>query len=279
VAMTAGRPAGILLGLETSLHPFKMHPTYRALEHLPLPQRVAELRKPEVKARILAEQTGFTGRFNHDVAHGFWKMYPLGSVPDYEPAPERSVEAQAERAGRNAYELCYDLLLERDGNALLFFPLTDFAYHTLDPTWERLQHHATVLSLGDGGAHCRLICDSSTPTYLLSYWARDRQRGPQLPLERAVQLQTSATASLYRLADRGVVAPGYRADLNLIDFERLAIDEPRMVRDLPAAGPRLIQRARGYVATICAGQVTFEQGEHTGALPGRLVRGPQPAPA
>ena len=272
LAQVAGRPGGLLLGLETSLHPFKMHPTYRAIEHLPLPQRVAELRKPEVRAAILAEQTGFTGRFNHDIAHGFWKMFPFGVVPDYEPASRDCIAERAKRAGIDPYAFAYDALLEREGNALIFFPLTDYAYQNLDPTWERLQHEGTVLSLGDGGAHCRLICDASTPTFMLSHWARDRSRGPKLQLEHAVKLQTSATAALYGLGDRGVVAPGFRADLNIIDFEALNIDEPRLVRDLPADGPRLVQRSRGYVATVCAGQVTFDKGEPTDARPGRLIR-------
>ncbi len=275
----AGRPAGILLGLETSLHPFKMHPTYQAIEHLPLAARVAELRKPEVRAQILSEQTRFTGRFNHDIVHGFWKMYPLGSEPDYEPAPEDCIAERAKRAGVDPYAFTYDLLLERDGNALIFFPLNDYAGRNLDPTWERLQSDHTILSLADGGAHCRLICDSSTPTFMLTHWVRDRRRGPRLPLELVVRRQTSDTARLYGLHDRGVLAPGYRADLNVIDFEHLRIDEPRMVRDLPANGPRLLQGCSGYDATIVAGEVTWEAGEHTGALPGRLLRGPQAAPA
>ncbi len=273
LAQTAGRPAGLLLGLETSLHPFKRHPAYEAVADRPLPERVAHLRRPEVKAAILAEESGFTGRFNHDIVHGFHKMYPLGSTPDYEPDPATSVAALATASGRDPYEYCYDLLLADDGQALLFFPLTDFAGHTLDPTFERLRHHGAFLSLSDGGAHCRLICDASTPTFLLTHWVRDRTRGPRLDLEEAVKLQTSDTAAVYGLGDRGQLVPGKKADLNVIDFDRLALDSPRMVYDLPAGAPRLVQRAEGYDATVVSGVPTWRDGEPTGARPGALLRG------
>ena len=276
VAQVAGRPAGLLLGLETSLHPFKMHPTMLGLADLPLAERVAELRRPEAKARVLAEQTGFTGRFNHDIAHGFHKMYPLGNRPDYEPDPSDCVAARAQRAGRDPYELAYDLLLVDEGRALLFFPLTDFAEHTLDPTFERLQHDGAFLSLSDGGAHCRLICDASTPTFMLSHWTRDRSRGPRFTIEEAVKLQTHDTAELYGLGDRGTLEPGKKADVNVIDYDNLRLGPPRMTYDLPTGAPRLLQRAEGYLATIMSGQVTWRNGEPTGARPGVLVRGRRP---
>ncbi len=273
VAQVAGRPAGLLLGLETSLHPFKMHPTMLRLADLPLPERVAELRRPEVKAAVLAESTGFTGRFNHDIAHGFHKMYPLGTEPDYEPDPSDCVAERASRAGRDPYELAYDLLLEDEGRALLFFPLTDFAEHTLDPTWERLRHHGAFLSLSDGGAHCRLICDASTPTFMLSHWTRDRTRGPRFTIEEAVKLQTADTAELYGLGDRGTLEVGRKGDVNVIDYDRLRLDPPRMAYDLPTGAPRLLQRADGYVATIVSGTPTWLDGEATGERPGVLLRG------
>ncbi len=163
VALTPVRSVGILLGLQTSLHPFKMHPTYQALEHLPLAERVRQLRSEDTKAKVLSETTRFTGRFNHDIAHGFWKMYPLGVQPDYEPAPEQSIQARAEREGRDPYELCYELLLDQGGEALIFFPLSDYAYGNLDATFERLQRPGTLPSLSDGGAHCGLICDAFEP--------------------------------------------------------------------------------------------------------------------
>ncbi len=273
VAQVAGRPAGLLLGLETSLHPFQQHPTMLRLADLPLPQRVAELRRPEVKSAILAEQTGFTGRFNHDVAHGFHKMYPLGTDPDYEPDPSDCVAARADRAGRDPYELAYDLLLQDEGRALLFFPLTDFAHHTLDPTWERLRHHGAFLSLSDGGAHCRLICDASTPTFMLSHWTRDRTRGPRFTVEEAVKLQTADTARLYGLGDRGTIEVGAKGDVNVIDYDRLSLGPPRMTYDLPTGAPRLLQAADGYLATVVSGQVTWEEGQATGRRPGALLRG------
>ena len=273
VAQVAGRPAGLLLGLETSLHPFKQHPTYRSLEHLPLARRVAELRKPEVKAAILAEESGFTGRFNHDIVHGFHKMYPLGDRPDYEPDPAHCVARRAEAAGRDPYEYAYEALLADEGRGLLFFPLTDFAEHTLDPTLERLQHHGAFLSLSDGGAHCRLICDASTPTFMLSHWTRDRTRGPKLTVEEAVKLQTSDTAAIYGLGDRGTLAVGKKGDVNVIDYDNLRLAPPRMAYDLPTGAPRLLQAAEGYTATVVAGQVTWRDGQPTGARPGVLVRG------
>jgi len=273
VAQVAGRPAGLLLGMETSLNPFMRHPSYEAVAHLPPATRAAELAKPEVKSAILAEETGFTGRFNHDIAHGFHKMYPLGEQPEYEPDVSDSIAARAEREARDPYEYAYDVLFGGDGTGLIFFPLTDFAEHNLNPTLERLRHHGAFLSLSDGGAHCRLICDASTPTYMLSHWVRDRSKGPRLSLEEAIKLQTHDTAELYGLSDRGTLEVGQKGDANIIDLDNLRLDAPKMVNDLPADAPRLLQGAEGYLATIVAGEVTFRNGEATGARPGVLIRG------
>ena len=273
LAQVAGRPAGLLLGMETSLNPFMKHPTYLALAELPPEERAAELAKPEVKAAILSEKTTFTGRFNRDIAHGFHKMYPLGSEPDYEPDPSDCIEARAEREGRDPYEYAYDVLFAEGDQGLIFFPLTDFAEHNLNPTLERLRHHGAFLSLSDGGAHCRLICDASTPTYLLSHWARDRTKGPKLGIEEAVKLQTNDTAELYGLSDRGTLEVGKKGDVNVIDFDNLNLDAPKMVHDLPADAPRLLQKATGYLATVVSGEVTWRNGEPTGARPGVLIRG------
>jgi len=273
VAQIAGRPAGLLLGLQTSLNPFLGHPTYRVTAELPLAERAAELAKPEVRAAILAEQSELTGRFNHDIVHGFHKMYPLGAEPDYEPDPDQCVAARAERAGVSPYELAYDLLVADGGTGFLFFPLTDYAQHTLDPTLERLQHHGSLLSLSDGGAHCRLICDASMPTYLLTHWARDRTKGPKLNIEEAVKLQTHDTAALYGLTDRGTLEVGMKADVNVIDFDALQLDPPHMVHDLPTGAPRLLQTAQGYRATVVSGQIVRENDQFTGARPGVLIRG------
>ncbi len=273
MAQIAGRPAGLLLGLQTSLNPFQGHPSYMARAHLPVAELAAELARPEVRAAVLEETSTLTGRFNHDIVHGFHKMYPLGAEPDYEPDPADCVAARAERAGVSPYELAYDLLVADGGTGFLFFPLTDYAEHSLNPTFERLQHHGAFLSLSDGGAHCRLICDASTPTFLLSYWARDRTKGPRFTVEEAVALQTGDTARLYGLNDRGTIEVGRKGDLNIIDFDRLGIEAPRMVNDLPADAPRLVQPSTGYVATIVSGEVVRENGEFTGARPGVLVRG------
>ena len=252
IAQVAGRPAGLLFGLETSLHPFKMHPTYLELaatyQH---PQLAAELSKESVKQQILSETTGYTGRFNHDVAHGFHKMYPLLANPDYEPKPEDSIASRAEKENRDPYEYAYEVLLANGGKGLIFFPLADFAEHTLDPTYERLSHHGAFWSLSDGGAHCRLICDASTSTFMLSHWTRDRTNGPKMKIEDAVKLMTHDTAEIYGLlGDRGTLEVGKRADINVIDYDNLSIFAPEMAYDLPTGAPRLLQEATGYKATL-----------------------------
>jgi N-acyl-D-aspartate/D-glutamate deacylase len=275
IAQVAGRPAGLLFGLETSLHPFKMHPTYVQLaDGLSPADLAAEMLKDSVKQQILSESTGYTGRFNHDVAHGFHKMYPLSEEPNYEPAPDDSVAARAQQEGRDPYEYAYDVLVSNGGKGLIFFPLSDFSEHTLDPTYERLNHHGAFWSLSDGGAHCRLICDASTPTYMLSHWTRDRTNGPKMKIEDAVKLMTHDTAEVYGLlGDRGTLEVGKRADLNVLDYDELGISAPEMVYDLPTGAPRLMQESYGYKATVVAGEIVRENGEFTGARPGRLVRG------
>ena len=275
IAQVAGRPAGLLFGLETSLHPFKMHPTYLELaatyQH---PQLAAELSKESVKQQILSETTGYTGRFNHDVAHGFHKMYPLLANPDYEPKPEDSIASRAEKENRDPYEYAYEVLLANGGKGLIFFPLADFAEHTLDPTYERLSHHGAFWSLSDGGAHCRLICDASTSTFMLSHWTRDRTNGPKMKIEDAVKLMTHDTAEIYGLlGDRGTLEVGKRADINVIDYDNLSIFAPEMAYDLPTGAPRLLQEATGYKATLVAGEIVRQDDEFTGARPGRLIRG------
>jgi N-acyl-D-amino-acid deacylase len=262
----------MLFGLQSSLHPFITHSTYVALAHLPVAKRAAELRRPELRAQLLAEGPGTTDMIALALMSRWDQMFPLGDPPDYEPAPETSVGAVAAATGRRPEEVALDLLLERDGTALLFAPLASYVEHNHEAIREMITHPRTVLGLSDGGAHCGLICDASMPTYLLTHWVRDRSRGPRLPIEQVVSLQTSRTARTYGLNDRGTIEVGKRADLNLVDLERLRLHAPEMAFDLPAGGRRLIQHVDGYAATFVAGVQTFADGELTGERPGRLVR-------
>jgi N-acyl-D-aspartate/D-glutamate deacylase len=274
------RPGTLLIGHET-FHPFSYRPSYLALAELPLSERVARLRDPEVRRRILSEKSVavdprialVTGL----IENGLHKIFPLGDPPDYEPPPERSIRAIAEREGRDPFEVLYDAMLELEGRQLLMLTLLGYADGDLEAVRQMLEHPQSAFGLGDGGAHCGAICDASMTTSLLSHWARDRVRGKKLPLEWVVRKMTKETAELYGLCDRGLLAPGRKADINVIDFERLSLALPELVADLPAGAKRLIQKARGYEATLVSGQVTLRDGEHTGALPGRLVRGARSA--
>ncbi len=271
------RPPGILLGFDSSFHPFIGHPTYMALADRPLAERVRELARPEMRERLLTEQTTMTGKFASYVFSHYAGMFPLGDPPDYEPTPDQSVAAIAQRGGRDPKAELLDRMLERDGRALIYFPLLNYADGDFGVLSEMLSHPLSLVSLSDGGAHCGLICDGSAPTYMLTHWVRDRTRGPRLGLEQAVKKQTQDTARAYGLHDRGVLKPGMKADLNVIDFDRLHLHAPEMVRDLPAGGRRLLQRADGYRATVVAGETTYLDGAPTGDKPGRLIRGPQAA--
>jgi N-acyl-D-aspartate/D-glutamate deacylase len=268
----------MLMGLQSSLHPFITHPTYREISHLPLQERVAVMRRPEVRSRILADKPLTRDRATLYFITNFEKYFTLSDPPDYEPAKETSIAARAAREGRPAQELCYDQMLERGGRELLYVPLANYAEFNFDAIREMILDPVTMIGLSDGGAHCGLICDCSMPTYLLTHWARDRKRGQRLPVEVVVKRQTRDTAELYGLRDRGMLIPGMIADINVIDFEGLRLHAPEMVFDLPANGRRLIQRADGYRSTIKSGEVIFENGEPTGVLPGKLLRGSQSDP-
>ena len=277
----AQRPAGLLLGWESTLHPFVRHAGYMAIAELPFAERVEKLKDPAVKAQILDSAPDYAGLPGPAmlIMAGFPMMYPLGDPPNYEPDPGESVASVAARAGKQPLEVIYDVMMENDGKGMIYLPLLGYANGSLDPIKSMMEHPHSVFGLSDGGAHCGLIADASMPTFLLTHWVRDRDRGDRLPLEKIVSSQTRETASFYGMQDRGVIAPGMKADLNVIDFEALHIHAPEMVYDLPAAGRRLIQKVDGYRYTVCSGEVTFEDGQPTGALPGRLVRGPQEAPA
>ncbi len=274
----ATRPAGMLLNFDNPMHPFKGHPTYLKVAELPIAERIAALQDPATRAQLATEDTTLTGKFDAFFTRHFSNMYPLGDPPDYEPSADQSIAAVAAREGRPPQEVLLDAMLADGGRDFIYYPIINYANADFEPLREMLGHPRALLSLSDGGAHCGLICDASSPTYMLSYWVRDRERGPRLPLEFAVRLQTRATAEAYGLLDRGLLAPGMRADLNVIDFDALHLHAPEAVRDLPARGRRLVQRAEGYRATVQRGELTYEDGVATGALPGKLIRGPQPDP-
>ncbi|CAN7282293.1 amidohydrolase family protein [Pseudorhodoferax sp. LjRoot39] len=275
----AGRPAGILMAWLGSTHPFMAHPLWQSLAPLPWEQKLARLRDPAVRAQLtdataMRKAAEFDSRLAY-LTQSFHKMYALGAEPDYEPAQEHSIASIAHREGRSPLEVAYDMLMALDGKGIVYFPSFNYAYNDLSQLHTQLQHPRTMMSLADGGAHCGYICDVSMPTYMLTHWARDRARGPTLPLELMVQRQTRDTAAIYGLHDRGLLQPGYLADVNIIDFDRLRIPPPYVAFDLPAGGRRLVQTAEGYRATLKAGEAIMENGERTGALPGRLLRGPQ----
>ena len=277
----AGRPFGLLVGWQTS-HPFGMRPTYRSVAHMPITERIERLLDPAVRAAILSEPDGERrGGMQEGVGALVAKMldqlYVLGSPPDYEPTPDRSISAVAAAAGVDPQEAAYDAFCTEGGRALLMVPLFNYVDGNHDVIREQLTHSRAVVGLSDGGAHCGLICDASMPTTMISHWTRDRSRGRQLPLELVVRKQTQDTAALFGLGDRGVVAVGKRADLNVIDHSTINLRTPRLVHDLPAGGRRLLQHADGYTATVVAGQQTRSHGADTGARPGRLVRGRQAA--
>jgi N-acyl-D-aspartate/D-glutamate deacylase len=279
-AQIACRPTGMVLGWQSTVHPFVRKHAYREIAHLPFAQRLERLKDPAVREAIVTEVAPPPPGFGAVLTNGFGRMFRLerdGRL-DYEPRAEDSIAAEAQRTGVAPEAIVYDMLMENDGRGYIYLPLLNYAEFNFDHIAEMMHHPATILSLSDGGAHCGVICDASFPTYMLTYWARDRERGERLPLEQVVKMQTHDTAQLYGLGDRGVLAPGMKADLNVIDYEALTILPPEMIFDLPAEGRRLVQRAQGYSATVVSGVVTFENGEATGDLPGKLVRGPQAAP-
>ncbi|GAA4533700.1 N-acyl-D-amino-acid deacylase family protein [Mycobacterium paraffinicum] len=270
------RPIGLIIGLQLSANPFVLYPSYREIAHLPLAERVAEMRKPEVRARILADKPG-AGHPILYVAQMWDWIYPLGDNPDYEPDPSTSIGARARAKGVNPMEEAYDRLLDDDGRAMLLVATSNLQGNSLDTVGELLHRDDVVLGLGDGGAHYGMICDASYSTYFLAHWARDRKTG-RFTVQEAVRELTSVPARIAGLGDRGRVAVGYKADLNVIDHAALRLHKPVISYDLPAGGRRLDQTAHGYVATVVAGQVIAENGVPTEARPGKLVRGRQPRP-
>ncbi|HEY1969877.1 MAG TPA: amidohydrolase family protein [Pseudonocardia sp.] len=279
-AQVAPRGIGLTMGLSTTLHPFMACPPWREVADLPAEARVAALRSGDLRERLLASYSGqFTeGALGGSIISRFDLMVRLADPPDYEQPATESVAAIAARTGRTPHEVALDIMLEDDGCGLLYLAASNYRDWTLDSVRAMLTHPYAVPGLSDGGAHVSTICDAGFPTFLLSHWGRRRSRGERLPVEFLVQRHSRATAELVGLHDRGVLAPGYRADVNVIDLDNLQLRRPEMHWDLPAGGRRFIQRADGYLHTFLAGQETYRDGEPTGRQPGRLVRGAQPAP-
>ena len=276
-AQVAGRTVGLILGLTTSLNPFALREGYAALAHLSPAEQLAELRKPEVREAILREEASarlmdVLPPLSRQIATRWDRMYILGDTPDYEPPPERSIEAMAAKTNKTPAEFCYDYFTGGDGGRMLYFPVTNYVHGDLEVVREMITDPHTVLGLSDGGAHCGVICDSSLPSFMLTHWARDRTRGDKLPLEFLVKRSTSETADFFGMPDRGRLQVGKKADVNVIDFNHLRLHHPEMIYDLPAGGRRLVQHVDGYDMTVCSGVPIFERGVETGARPGKLIR-------
>ncbi|MDG1958997.1 MAG: amidohydrolase family protein [Candidatus Binatia bacterium] len=273
------RATGVVMGLDVTLHPFLLHQTFYELADKPLAERAAALRDPEFRSRLLAETVEIDPSTIVGVLFGsFGKMFRLNDPPDYEPHPSTSAAAEATRRGVTPQEVLLDWLSEEDGNALLYFPLMNYLDGDLEMVREMLTHPQASFGLSDAGAHCGTVCDGSFPTTMLTHWVRDRARGEKLPLEWVIQKLTRGGADLVGLKDRGLLAPGMKADVNVIDFDALALHAPQVVRDLPANGRRLLQRASGYRYSVISGEVAFIDGEGTGTRRGRLLRGARPDP-
>jgi len=272
----SGRSIGIFLGFELSFNPFMHGAAWQVLAALPVEERLARLRDPAMRARILADTPGDTPF--EAMLRSFSNIFPLGERPDYEPSSETSIAALAARRGVSPAALAYDLMLERDGRGILMWPSTNYADRHLGPQLEMLRNPHTLCGLGDAGAHLGFLCDASLPTFLLQHWVRDRA-GERLTLPEMVRKLTSANAEAMGFNDRGAIRPGLKADVNVIDFDRLNLKSPHVAYDLPAGGRRLVQDAEGYDATIVSGAVTYRAGIATGTLPGRLVRGARRGPA
>ena len=266
------RATGILMGLTATLNPFRFHPAYMEIADLALEERVEIMSNDEFKEKLLNDNAVSINPLVDEIVNAYAKMFKLGEPANYEPDPEMSFESLANSSNMTAQEIAYDAMLEKDGRALIYHPLFNYQTGDLSLVEKMLKHPYTISGLGDAGAHCGAISDASFPTTLVQHWSRDRTRGSKLPLETVIKMQTSETANLLGIKDRGVLAKGYKADINIIDYEGLTLHEPEIINDLPAGGRRLVQKASGYDYTIVSGEVAFIKGEATGALNGRLIR-------
>ena len=270
------RPTGILLGFEISLNPFSGRPSWEKIAHLTPDEKLVHLRDPEFRKQVMSE-TCPTKKLAGRVSN-YERIFPWdGETPDYEPPADQSIAARAKREGRDPEELVYDTLLEKNGKRILYRPLSNYAYGDLNTVGEMMKHPDTLVSLGDGGAHVGVLCDASSMAYMLTHWTRDRTRGDKVELSWAIKRITNDNAQAIGLNDRGQLKPGFKADINVIDYDRLALGYPQVAYDLPSGGRRLIQKSDGFEATIVSGVPVYRNGESTGRYPGRLVRGPQNA--
>ncbi len=274
----AGRAIGIVMNWQATVHPFVSYEAWMQVMQEPWEVKRKRVMDPAFKDELLAQEPYDLWEFANFVTRSFHKMFPMKDGSSYEPDLSESVAARAEREGRSPKEIAFEMLMEHDGNGMIYFPLFNYTDNSLDHLHALHSHPRTLMGLSDGGAHCGAICDAGMPTFMLTHWTRDRKRGDKLSLEYMVMRQTRQTAQFYGLEDRGVLAPGYLADINVIDYDNLHLGTPQVVYDLPAGGKRLLQHATGYKATIKSGQVILEDGQPTGALPGKLIRGPQPNP-
>jgi N-acyl-D-aspartate/D-glutamate deacylase len=269
-AQIRSRPTSILLGFELTQNPFMGRPSYRKIAHLPFAERLALLRQPDFRARLLKE--AFEGSRRERRVERWDRMFPLGDPPDYEPPADKSIAAQAAREGRSPEEVAYDVLLEHDGKGILYLPVTNYAAGNLDVVGEMLTAPNTLIGLGDGGAHVGIMCDATATSYTLTHWTRDRVRGSLFPVAWAIKRLTADNAREMGLTDRGLLKPGLKADINVLDYDNMRLRRPEIAYDLPARGKRLTQRTEGFDATIVSGVPVYRKGEATGALPGRLLR-------
>ena len=274
VGQVLTRPTGILLGFEISMNPFSGRPSWEKIAKLSLDEKLVHLRDPSFRKQVMSEtcpSKKLAGRVST-----YERIFPWdGEYPDYEPPATQSVAARGEREGRDPEDLVYDMLLEKEGKTILYRPLSNYAYGDLNTVGEMMQHPNTLVSLGDGGAHVGVLCDATSMAYMLTHWTRDRTRGEKVALPWAIKRITSDNAKAIGLNDRGQLKPGLKADINVIDYERLAIGYPEVAYDLPSGGRRLIQKSEGIEATIVAGQTVYRNGKSTGNYPGRLIRGPK----
>ena len=271
-AQAAGRPIGLMLGLNLTLNPFSGHPSYIKISHLSLDERVEIMKSEDFRNKILNENGSSDNGLVKSILRNMDNIYLLDKIPDYEPLKETSIGAMAEKSKKEINEFIYDILLRDNGNTLLYYPIGNYLDYSLEASLEMIKSEHSLLGLGDGGAHCATICDASFTTHMLTFWGRDRTRGEKLELPWIIKSYTQDNALAIGLKDRGVISEGMKADINIIDFDNLTLYSPELLYDLPAGGKRLVQKVDGYKYTIVSGSVTYKDGVSTGELPGRLIR-------